>query len=77
MEPYDFDVLIKKWETGRITEVQVIGQLIVHGKLAADMLRSLEITIPNLKARVKRLEEQIIALEERLAALERIQKRQN
>ncbi len=77
MEPYDFDVLIKKWETEQMTDVQVIGQLIVHGKSAADMLSSLEFTIPNLKTRVKKLEERQTVLEERLAALERLQKRQN
>ncbi len=77
MEPYDFDVLIKKWETERITEVQVIGQLIVHGKSAADTLRSFEITIPGLQTRVERLEKRQAALEKRLATLERLQKRHN
>ncbi len=70
MERYDWDVLINLWETEKMTEVQVIGQLILHGKAAADILRSLEITIPNLKMRLK-------TLEKRQAALERLQKRQN
>ncbi len=77
METYDFDVLIKMWETEKISEVQVIGQLLLHGKAAADILRSLEITIPNLKIRVEKLEKRQTALEKRLDALERLLKRRN
>ncbi len=77
MEPYDWDALAKGWEVERVTTVQVIGRLIVQGKLAADVLRSLDFIIPGLKNQVKALKKRLSALEERLNALERHQKRQN
>ncbi len=75
METYDFDVLIEMWETKRITEVQVIGQLLLHGKAAADLLWSLKVTMANLERQTKTLEERLTALEKRLAALEKRQRR--
>ncbi len=77
METYDWDVLIRRWETERITEVQVIGQLILQGKSASDLLWSLRVAGTNLENRVKTLEKRLTALEERLNALERRQRRQN
>ena len=68
MDTYDWDVLIKRWEVERITEVQVIGQLLLHGKSTTDLLRSVRINV------AKR---QVKTLVERLKTLEKRQKRQN
>ncbi len=76
METYDWDVLIKMWETERMTDVQVIGQLLLHGKAAADLLWSLKVTMANLERQTKTLAERLTALEKRLTALEKRQRRQ-
>ncbi len=77
MEMYDWDVLINRWEIEDLTMDQVIGQLLLRGQSATDLLRSLGITVENLERRVKTLEKWLTALEERRKALEKRQKRQN
>ena len=77
MDTYEWDDLIKRWETERITQVQVIGQLLLHGKSAANLLRSVRITVANQERQMKKLEKRLTALEERLKALERRLRRQN
>ncbi len=77
MEEYDWDALNEDWGAERVTMVQAVGQLIVQGKLAADVLKSLDFVVPGLKNQMKHLEKQLKDLERRLNILERLQKRQN
>ena len=77
METYDWDDLIKRWEVERITQVQVIGQLLLHGKSNHKLLWSVKVNVAKLESQVEALVERLTALEERLKTLEKRQKRQN
>ncbi len=74
MEEYNWDALNNDWGAERVTMVQAVGQLIVQGKLAADVLQSLDFVVPGLKNQMKNLEKRLKDLEIRLNILERRQK---